>query len=1188
MSDAPLAEQSPLMRELTTSPEDATDGAAPTGTRRALVIGCNGSAHTSLLRFAVNDAEAMATTLAAAGWTLFDSPLVGAEATTAAIEDRLTALVEVCGDQDEVLIYFAGHGAPVSLERQQRSDVYLVTSEFNPKRVQLRPESGLSLSWLRRHIQDDYQATKLLLILDCCYAGNFQGVTPSYHDFFDLFKTLIEQPPERATPRDATRAVLSATGEDAKAYERNGHGVFTSHLLDALSGDDATPFDDNGNVTLDTLIPFLRTRMPDAQKVRTFRTDTDALVLLHRPDQTRDARRRRVEQQRKAARRAELETMLAPLSALARDRLVTFVGRTRELAEIRQQIAACLARGGYVTITAPAGQGKTSVIAHLVQEYGVDTTAFHFIPLDPGPDFQVPLLRNLMARLILKHDLDETYVASDRRSVLKDYFPKVLRDIAARGEHEIIFIDGLDHLERDADGYRDLSFLPEDPPPGIVFVLGTRPDDTLKPLTLLNPLVQYRLPPLSCDDFEALLHRHEVRLEWHAIDQLYDTLEGNALFLLLATRELVANRALTPSALLRRITNDPNNLFSLAIDRLLYPRATWERVLYPTLGFLYVAGESLSRPILCSLLNAPNWEVREGLQRLGGLVIEDSVGRYSLFHAKFRDYLAQNGEREPTDTHLFADDEVMTFHRRFAAWCEGAGDGGLDHIWDDHGTPLERARRAYARAHYIMHLYGGGDDARLWEVLDVGHYGRHKIEDDPSMRTYTLDLDLGRKSTVRPGLSFREGIDRLPYLWRYTLLRCSLASRADRYPDALFKAMVLLGQETEAIGLTELLTDFEKKVQTLTSIAELLADQQQCDEGDMLVERAIQLARNSGHPRAIHTILSSLIRFQRLDDACRLAETIADDVFRQRADALCELAQALAQVNHPDADTTFARARAVAETITDGDRRVDALSKLVQALAEAHRFEEARAVVETIANNWWRASALSKLAQALAQVHRFEEARAVAETIADDWWRMDALSKLVQALVEAHRVEEARAVVETITDGQQRVDVLSKLAQALAQVNHPDAEATFARARAVVETITDGHRRVTALCKLAWALTRVNHPDANATFAHGQAVAKTIPCHQWRVTALRELVRALAQAQRFEGARSIAEVMDNYEWHLSVLRELGQMLVQTQHFEEARAVAETFTDDQQRAGALRELAQALAQVNHPDAEATFA
>ncbi|HLG63765.1 MAG TPA: ATP-binding protein [Ktedonosporobacter sp.] len=171
--------------------------------------------------------------------------------------------------------------------------------------------------------------------------------------------------------------------------------------------------------------------------------------------------------------------MLADHSGFIHDRLGSFVGRTQELSSISQRISETLTTGGYITITGQAGQGKSSIIARLVEEYGAEQSPFHFIPLNPGPDHQVSLLRNLMARLILKYGLPDLYATGESRSTLSDYFPKVLSEVAAKGGQEIIFIDGLDQLKADSNGERDLSFLPTNPPPGIVFVLGTRPNDTL-------------------------------------------------------------------------------------------------------------------------------------------------------------------------------------------------------------------------------------------------------------------------------------------------------------------------------------------------------------------------------------------------------------------------------------------------------------------------------------------------------------------------------------------------------------------------------------------------------------------------------------------------------------------------------------------------------------------------------------
>lgn len=92
-------------------------------------------------------------------------------------------------------------------------------------------------------------------------------------------------------------------------------------------------------------------------------------------------------------------------------------------------------------------------------------------------------------------------------------------------------------------------------------------------------------------------------------------------------------------------------------------------------------------------------------------------------------------------------------------------------------------------------------------VLDTVEYGKAKIRDDPSTRSYVQDLDLGRQAASWERWTLEEGIALLPYLWRYTLLRCSLTSQADKYPLAAFQLLILLKRKQEAVGLAELLTD---------------------------------------------------------------------------------------------------------------------------------------------------------------------------------------------------------------------------------------------------------------------------------------------------------------------------------------------------------------------------------------------
>jgi TIR domain len=258
-------------------------------------------------------------------------------------------------------------------------------------------------------------------------------------------------------------------------------------------------------------------------------------------------------------RRARLQALCADHSGFIRDRLDSFVGRAAELAEIHARIAEVLPDGGYITITGQAGQGKSSVIAKLVDEYGPETVAHHFIPFNPGPDHQVSLLRNLMARLILKHDLSELYVASESRPALRDYFVKILKEIA----------------------------------------------------------------------------------------------------------------------------DNPDNLFSLSIDRLKHQREQWHSLIKPVLGCLLVARESLSQRALRDLISAEGDALREALSRLGGLVARDAGGKYYLYHLKLRDFLRFDPQR-PNKGPLFDQDEAVWRARRITTPTHC-----LRHSWMLVSSPLQ-------------------------------------------------------------------------------------------------------------------------------------------------------------------------------------------------------------------------------------------------------------------------------------------------------------------------------------------------------------------------------------------------------------------------------------------------------------------------------------------------------------------
>ncbi len=628
----------------------------PSGRRLALAIGVNGQSvpERAALQYAVNDGQDMAQVLQQpyCGFELFHPPLLGEHATTSQVRDVVLDFADQLQEDDFGLFFFSGHAEAI-LGEADLDEVYLVTHDFNAARVKRDKNAYLSLRWLRQMLFEHEKAKSILLILDCCYAGKFHDSAPDLYldELQQRLQYYFAEPGAQSPSRSGgVRLALTATGANT-AYEQHGHGLLTGHILTALRGECEKAIDEQGQVTFTRLFSYLKTVMPAHQQPRFFGAG-DELTLATHSELLRQKHLEREKEAEHAAREQRFRSMFTDHRGFLQDRLESFVGREQELAEIRQWIHELSLTGGYLTITGQAGQGKSSIIAKIVDSVahtqgGFERVAFHFIPLTPPPDYQVALLRNLMARLALKYDLSDLYLASESRAALGEGFPRLLQEIAAKGGKEIIFVDGLDQLQPDPQtGLRDLSFLPQgpgNPPQGIVFVLGTRPNDTLRPLELLKPYHEYQLPNLSRNDFDQILSHRGVDLEPTLANRFYETLGKNALYLDLVAKELAARRNMTNyevEKVIQQIADDPENLFSLTIDRLRRPEHLWSTVIKPILGLLLVTYEPLVREHIKHLLhfafitNIDGEQLNLGLERLGGLVVIDDQLRYGLFHLR--------------------------------------------------------------------------------------------------------------------------------------------------------------------------------------------------------------------------------------------------------------------------------------------------------------------------------------------------------------------------------------------------------------------------------------------------------------------------------------------------------------------------------------------------------------------------
>ena len=233
------------------------------GKRWAVVVGISAYADTALraLEYADDDARAVYEFLRSprAGGGGFAEEnvrlLVNEEATYAGVREALYSFLRQSTEEDQIIIYFAGHGAP---DPSRRSDLYLLAHDTRAGQI---PSTGLPMRELHRAVEELY-ARHVVLITDACHSGGIMGGITTrgegtdVNNINDVFLTQLNS-------TTGGLAVFTASGADQVSQENSrwggGHGVFTHFLLEALEGKADT--DGDQIVTLSEMMLYTRTQV---------------------------------------------------------------------------------------------------------------------------------------------------------------------------------------------------------------------------------------------------------------------------------------------------------------------------------------------------------------------------------------------------------------------------------------------------------------------------------------------------------------------------------------------------------------------------------------------------------------------------------------------------------------------------------------------------------------------------------------------------------------------------------------------------------------------------------------------------------------------------------------------------------------------------------------------------------------
>ena len=193
------------------------------GQRWALIIGINDYTSMPSLRFARQDAQALAQALEQAGFNRAQMVIMTDDAddktlypTRGNLRNRINQIAQMVGPNDVLVIFFSGHGA------EKSGQGYLVPVDGNP----IDRGSLIPLSWVRQTI-NTCTAKHRLLILDACHSGAKAGDASA-----STAGTLLGQ------LAGAAFATISSCDVDQLSYENQdaGHGVFTNYVIQGLAG----------------------------------------------------------------------------------------------------------------------------------------------------------------------------------------------------------------------------------------------------------------------------------------------------------------------------------------------------------------------------------------------------------------------------------------------------------------------------------------------------------------------------------------------------------------------------------------------------------------------------------------------------------------------------------------------------------------------------------------------------------------------------------------------------------------------------------------------------------------------------------------------------------------------------------------------------------------------------------------
>jgi hypothetical protein len=183
--------------------------------------------------------------------------LLNEQATTESIRHALFTFLTRPQEQDTVVIYIAGHGAPDPLDPR---NLYLLTADSKPDDM---GGTAFPMWQLQDVFERILKAKRVITLADTCHSYGFSGARAGAAS--KRANNLVNQYLQRYASK-GQRAVITASDISESSFEDakwgDGHGVFTWFLLQGMKG--AADANHDGVVTAGELFNYLKQAVPQA------------------------------------------------------------------------------------------------------------------------------------------------------------------------------------------------------------------------------------------------------------------------------------------------------------------------------------------------------------------------------------------------------------------------------------------------------------------------------------------------------------------------------------------------------------------------------------------------------------------------------------------------------------------------------------------------------------------------------------------------------------------------------------------------------------------------------------------------------------------------------------------------------------------------------------------------------------